>query len=155
MHFRIQGLDLAPFRDLFGLSDEALAARCARRERVDAKPGYPDRVTLTDAEPGQSVLLVNYVHQDNATPYHASHAIFVRESEAQRYDRVDEIPESLRTRVLSVRAFDADHLMVDADLSEGRVAETLIGQYFERRDVAYLDIHYAKRGCFACRVTRV
>lgn len=154
MDFRIRGLDPAPFQHLFGLPDDALAAHGARRERADAKPGYPDRVALTDAEPGESLLLVNYVHQDTSTPYRASHAIFVREGRPDRYDRINEIPESLRTRMLSVRAFDGDDMMVEADLVDGRVVESLIAEYLGREDVAYLDVHYAKRGCYACRVTR-
>ena len=154
MDFRIRGLDPAAFRHLVGLPDEALAAHGARRERADAKPGFPDRIGLTDAEPGEPLLLVNYVHQDTTTPYRASHAIFVREGGAERYDRVNEIPESLRTRMLSVRAFDGDDMMIEADLVDGRAVETLIAEYLGREDVAYLDVHYARRGCFACRVTR-
>jgi len=154
MDFRIRGLDPAPFQHLFGLPDDALAAQGARRERADAKPGYPDRIALTDAEPGESLLLVNHVHQDTTTPYRSSHAIFVRERPAQCYDRVNEIPESLRTRILSVRAFDGEDMMVEADLVDGRVVEGLIAEYLGREDVSYLDVHYAKRGCFACRVTR-
>lgn len=154
MDFRIRGLDPALFQPLFGLPDDELAARGARRERADAKPGYPDRIALTDADPGETLLLVNYLHQDSATPYRASHAVFVREGEVERYDRVNEVPESLRSRVLSVRAFDSGDMMVEADLSPGREVEALIDAYLGRADVAYLDVHYAKRGCFACRVTR-
>jgi hypothetical protein len=154
MDFRIQGLDPAAFRHLFGLPDDVLAAHGARREHADAKPGYPDRIALTDAEPGESLLLVNYVHQDTPTPYRASHAVFVREGDTARFDRVNEVPPSLRTRTLSVRAFDANDMMVDADLAQGERVEALIDDYLGREDVAYLDVHYAKRGCFACRVTR-
>src|SRR5262249_26987467 len=60
MSFRITGLSPDPFRPLFGLPDEELARHGARRYRADAKPGYPDRVELRDAEPGETLLLVNY-----------------------------------------------------------------------------------------------
>jgi hypothetical protein len=43
---------------------------------------------------------------------------------------------------------------VDADVVDGAEAEPLIERYLARGDVAYLHIHYARRGCFACRVDR-
>jgi hypothetical protein len=155
MSFRITGLDPAPFVELFGLDDRALAAREIKRYVADSKPGFPDRIELRDAEPGESVLLLNYTHQPAPTPYRASHAIFVREGARRAYDRMGEIPDALRSRVISLRAFDADHLMVDADLTDGRALEGLIERLFEDPRVRYLHAHYAKRGCYAARIERV
>ena len=45
-------------------------------------------------------------------------------------DAVGEIPEQLRKRLLSVRAFDASGMMVDADVIEGRLLEEMIGRFF-------------------------
>src|ERR1700733_9967790 len=115
MSFRITGLSNEPFKSLFGLTDNELAARGAKRYVADAKPGFPDRIELRDAEPGESVILVNHVHQPADTPYHASHAIFVLEGAAETYDRIDEVPEVLRPRMISLRAFGASHMIVDAD----------------------------------------
>ncbi len=154
MSFRITGLDRAPFAHLFGLSDHALAACGARRTIADSKPGFPDRIEIRDAEPGERLLLVNYMHQPANTPYRASHAIFVLEGAGARYDRVDEIPESLRLRPISLRAFDQDHLMVDADLADGRELGGLIERFLADSRVAYLQAHYARRGCYAARVER-
>jgi len=95
MSFRILGLEPARFRPLFGLSDRELAVLGAKRLIADSKPGFPDRVEIRDAEPGQSVLLLNYTHQPADTPYRASHAIFVLEGAEKRYDRVGEIPDPL------------------------------------------------------------
>jgi hypothetical protein len=155
MSFRITGLDPAPFVELFGLDDRALAARQIKRYVADSKPGFHDRIELRDAEPGESVLLLNYTHQPAPTPYRASHAIFVREGARTAYDRMGEIPDALRSRVISLRAFDADHLMVDADLADGRALEGLIERLFEDPRVRYLHAHYAKRGCYAARIERV
>ena len=116
-----------PFRNLFGLSDEKLAKLNVKRVVADAKPGYPDRVELRDAEPGETLLLLNYLHQPADTPYRASHAIFVREGAATAYEGVDETPECLRLRPISLRAFDAAGMMVDADLASGREVEAAIG----------------------------
>jgi Protein of unknown function (DUF1203) len=154
MGFRITGLPPALFQHLFSLSDDQLAHRGAKRYVARQRPGIPDRIELRDAMPGESVLLVNHVHQPAATPYHASHAIFVLEHAGEAYDRVDHIPEVLRPRVLSLRAFDAAHMMVNADLVDGGQVETLIERMLGNPAVDYVHAHYAKQGCFACRIER-
>jgi hypothetical protein len=154
MSFRITGLSADQFRPLFGLSDEELAARGARRVVADAKPGFPDRIALSDAEPGERLLLVNFTHQPADNPFRASHAIFVRENACQTYDRIDEVPEALRSRLISLRAFDASDMMVDADAVDGRELETAVARLFASPEVKYIQAHYAKRGCYAARVER-
>jgi hypothetical protein len=79
MPFQITGLDASPFRRFYGLSDEELHSLGVKRFIADKKPGFPDRIELRDAEQGEAVLLLNYLHQPADTPYKASHAIFVRE----------------------------------------------------------------------------
>jgi hypothetical protein len=154
MSFRIQGLSPAPFRHLYGLSDEALATRGARRYAVDRRPGFPDRIEVRDLEPGETALLVNYVHQPAANPYSAAHAIFVREGAERAYDRVGDIPEVMRIRPISLRAFGSDDYMLDADLVDGSDLAALIARFFADPRVAYLHAHYARRGCFAARIDR-
>ena len=154
MSFRVIGLDPAPFRHLYGMSEEELAARGVRRCIADSKPGFPDRVELRDAEPGERLLLLNFVHQPAATPFRASHAIFVREGAEKAFDQVDAIPEPMRVRPISLRAFDRNHDMRDADLVDGRELPLLIERFFSDPGVEYLQAHYAKRGCFAARIER-
>ncbi|HEX5182713.1 MAG TPA: DUF1203 domain-containing protein [Allosphingosinicella sp.] len=152
--FRVTGLSPEPFRPLFGLSDGALARHGARRYRADAKPGFPDRIEISDAEPGETLLLVNFVHQPADSPYRASHAIFVREREIAPTDLVDDIPPAMRVRPLSLRAFDAAGMMVDGDLVDGGEAEALIERFLADPAVAYIHAHYARRGCYAGRIDR-
>ena len=154
MAFRITGLSPDPFRPLFGLSDAALAARGVQRWTAEPGSRLPDRVELRDAEPGETLLLVNHEHQPAATPYRASHAIFVREGATTAYARDNEVPEAMRSRMLSLRAFDAAHLMVDAELVDGRDAEAAIARLFAQPGVDYIQAHYATRGCYAARIER-
>jgi hypothetical protein len=154
MSFRITGLSPQPFQHLFGLSHEELAKHGARRYVADTKPGYPDRIEVRDAEPGETLILLNYVHQPANNPYHASHAIFVREGAETAYDRTNEIPDAMRLRQISLRAFDADDLMVDADLVDGREMDSVIERLLADPHVAYIQAHYAKRGCYAARIDR-
>ena len=154
MSFRITGLPPAPFSPLFGLSEQELAARQIRRYVAVPGSQFPDRIELRDVSPGQTVLLLNYTHQPAATPYQSSHAIFVREGATTAYDRIDEVPAALRIRTLSLRAFDADGDMVEGDLTEGHEVERLIERFFANPAAAYIQAHYATRGCYAARIER-
>ncbi|MBV8345753.1 MAG: DUF1203 domain-containing protein [Candidatus Eremiobacteraeota bacterium] len=153
-HFRISGLAPAQFTHLYGLGDGALGALGVVPYVVDAKPGFPDRIEMRDLEVGERALLLNYTHLDARSPYRSSHAIFVREAATEPYDRVNEVPEVMRTRALSLRAFDADHMMVDSDLTDGGAIEALIERFFSDPRVAYIHVHNAKPGCYSGRITR-
>ena len=156
MSFRIIGLDPQQFRALYSLDDAGLAKRNIVRVVADAKPGFPCRVAMRDAEVGESLLLLNYEHQPAESPYRSSHAIFVIEDPgAQHFEAVDFVPDVLRIRQLSVRSFDADGMMLDAEIIEGRDLEPLIERLFLDERAAYLQVHNAKRGCYAARVERV
>ena len=155
MSFRITGVSPSAYQPLYGLSDEELAARGAIRYVVDQKPGYPDRVEMREGEIGETVLLVNHFSQLADNPYRASHAIFVREGAVAAYDAVDEVPEVMRGRLLSLRAFDQDDMMVDADVIDGNQIETTIERFFSNPAVKYIHAHNAKRGCYSGRIDRV
>jgi hypothetical protein len=153
MSFRIRGLPATPFADLFSMSDQQLSARAAVRRIAASKPGFPCRISLTDAEVGDEVILVNHEHHAVASPFRASHAIYVRAGE-QQYDAVDRVPPMLRSRLLSLRAFDADGMLVDADVVDGTSLEALIEHQFAQPKTQYLHIHFARPGCYAARVDR-
>jgi hypothetical protein len=153
MDFRITGLDPKPFEPLFAMNGEALARRRALRRVVDSQPGAPCRIALEDVPVGGEVILLNYEHLPVESPYRASHAIYV--SAARRpFDAVNVVPQALRERLLSVRAFDAQGSMLDADIAEGTVVEPLIERLLGLPSVAYLHAHFARRGCFAARIER-
>lgn len=154
MSFRVSGLPVAPFIRFFGLPDAELASHQIVRHTASQSPGFPCRVSLRDAEVGETLLLLNYEHLDVATPYHSSYAIYVREFAEEAQVAVDEIPEVLRRRLLSLRAFDESGMLLDADVIEGRNVEPLIERMFANRKVEYIHVHNAKPGCFAARVDR-
>jgi hypothetical protein len=155
MSYVVSGLPLGPFALLFGLSDEALAEQQIVRMTVDAPIGFPCRVTLEDAQPGETVLLLNYEHQPADTPYRSRHAIFVSERATETRRAVGEIPGALAVRkALSLRAFDAAGMMVDAEIAAGDALEPVIARMFEAPQVAYIHAHNAGRGCYAARIDR-
>jgi hypothetical protein len=155
MHFRIRGLPAEQFAPLFSLSDAELAAEGAVRRTADARdPGYPCRISLTDSHPGDELILVNYEHHAVDSPYRMRFAIYVRSGE-ETFDAVDTIPEQLRKRVLALRAYDADAMMIGHALSDGKELEAAIENLFADGRAAYLHVHFASPGCYAARVDRV
>jgi hypothetical protein len=155
MHFRIRGLPADQFAPLFKLSDDELEARGAVRRIADARaPGYPCRVSLTDSEPGDELILTNFEHHAVASPYRMRFAIYVRRGEVQ-FDAVDTVPEQLRRRTLAVRAFDAASMMVGFELNEGEHLEHGIDRQFANPQARYLHVHFAAPGCYAACVERV
>ncbi len=154
MTYQIQGLDPAPFARLTGLTDEELAAQGAVRMIADANPGFPCRVTLDDARPGEVLLLVNHCSHEGAGPYRATHAIFIGEGarEAARY--VDEIPPALERRILSLRGFDGDGMIRDAALVQPGEADGAVRAMLADPAIDHIDAHNATRGCFAARIER-
>lgn len=152
MAFQVSSLPDS-FAPLFQLTDAELAARGAMRRIVDASPGFPCRVSLRDAAVGETVILTHFEHHAVASPFRASHAIYVREHAVRASPAVDEVPAMLRTRLLSLRAFDRDGLLLEADVVDGREVEPVIERLLAT--AAYVHVHFAKPGCFAARVDRV
>ena len=151
MRFRIRGLEAERFAPLFALDDAALAAQGAMRRRVNY--GAPCRVSLTDAAPGEELILTNFEHHAVASPYRMRFAIFVRPGEAT-FDAVDQVPVQLRRRTLAVRGFDAQGMMTGSELIEGVFVEEAIERQFAEASATYLHVHFAAPGCYAARVER-
>ncbi|KCZ90960.1 DUF1203 domain-containing protein [Hyphomonas jannaschiana] len=154
MSFRIRALPAAPFAGLSGLDEAALSARLIKRLMVDTYPGYPCRVSLEDARPGETVHLLHYTHQEAETPFRASHAIYVRDGVASADLPPGEVPDMIRRRIISLRAFDADGMMVNAEVTDGIDVAACIGTLFRHPSTDYIHLHFAKQGCFAARVDR-
>jgi len=159
MDFRITGLPAEPFQPFFAMSDEELLTHGARRviAKVEDGPTMPPcRVSLRDAESGEVSILLHYPHHVSpASPYRASGPIFVREGVRETASFINHVPQQQRTRLLSVRAYDAAGIMVDAEVIDGTQLEEAIERIFRRDDAAFLHAHNAKRGCYSCRIDRV
>jgi Protein of unknown function (DUF1203) len=153
-HFTVRGLTPEPFQGLFDLSDDELEKRRAKRYIADRKPGFPCRVSLQDAEAGDEVILTNFTHLPSESPYRSTHAVFVRKAATAAAVYTDSLPEMLCSRLLSVRAFDAKDMLVGADVIEGDRTEEVIARFFEDPAVEFLHVHFAKPGCYACRIDR-
>ena len=155
MFYAIQGLPVEPFRPLFGLSDAELTERHIVRMTATSEVGFPCRVLLADAQPGDTLLLLNHEYQPAPTPYQGRHAIFINEAADAPARFVDQVPPVLTLRkAISLRGFDEAGMIVDADVVPGPEVEPLILKLFENPAIAYIHAHNAGRGCFAARIDR-
>lgn len=154
MTYIIRGLDPAEFRPLFSLDDAALAERGIVAKVADMKPGFPCRISLEDAEPGERVLLLNYESHKAETPYRSAYAIYVRDTaRAATYE--NRLPPVMEHRPIALRIFDAAGMLIGADLGRnGAETAAKIESAFENRAAAYIHAHNAMHGCFAAEVRR-
>ena len=154
MSYRIAGLSPELFAHLWPLDEAALHAQSIRRVVADSDRGFPCRVSLDNARAGETLLLLPFQHHDVAGPYRASGPIFVRESAAATHAVRNAIPEQQRSRLLSVRGYDAAGWMHAAEVVEGVELEPLVARMFADPRIAFLHVHNARRGCYACRIDR-
>lgn len=152
--FRFIALPDDVFAPLFEMEDAALHALGSRRLVVDEKPGTPCRVSLEDAEVGETVLLLPFTHHDVTSPYRASGPIFVRLHARRASPKPGEVPAMLRHRLLSLRGYDRGGMMVAAEVAEGTALEPVLERMLSQNAVDYVHVHNAKPGCFNCRVER-
>jgi hypothetical protein len=153
--FQITALPIEEFSSLLNQSDAELRTIGARRMVADKKPGFPCRVSLVDAEPGEEVLLVNFTHHDVHSPYHGDGPIFIRVKAETIKLEVSEVPAMIRSRLLSIRGYDSAGMMLIADVVDGSELEEHLGRFFRDPSVEYIHIHNARPGCYNCRVDRV
>jgi len=154
MTYRIESLPSDAYAGLLGLGDEALAERGARRVTADSKPGFPCRVALEDAEPGERLILFNHVSHDVPTPFRTAYAVYVREQPGDSVCFIDETPPVFDGRILSLRGFDREGMLQEAVLAQPGEADSKIRALFERARIAEIHAHCAAAGCFAAKIVR-
>ena len=153
MTYRIEGLAPEAFESLFSMLDGELAAQNAVRVTADSPTGYPCRVSLQDAAPGEELILLNHVSHDVPTPFRTAYAIYVRrDAAAAAY--ADETPDYLNRRTLSLRGFDGAGMLKDGRLAMPGEADAGIRALFERPEIATIHAHSATYGCFLARIER-
>ncbi|MBG9590186.1 DUF1203 domain-containing protein [Cytobacillus firmus] len=153
--FQIIALQEKEFNNLFLMNEEALKNIGAVKMIANKKPGYPCRVSLKDAEVGEEVILLNYQYHCVNSPYKANGPIFIRKGATTAKLDVNEIPDMLYHRYLSVRGYNTDSMMVEAMVTEGVNLSRNIDKIFDNKEVEYIHILNAKPGCYNCLVKRV
>jgi hypothetical protein len=154
-NFKINALSHRQFSNLFSLSNEELKNIGAIKMIVDANPGFPCRVSLQDAPVGEEVLLLPFQHQKTTSPYQAIGPIFVRKNTVEAALAINEIPTMLLHRLLSLRCYNKEGIMINASVVEGKFVGETMQELFTENEIAYVHIHNAKPGCYNCVAVRV
>ena len=122
---------------------------------ADAKPSFPCRQCLRDAEIGEELLLVSYDPFDVDSPYRSASPIFLHRAPCAPPVDLGVLPVQLTARQLSVRAFDAEASMIDAAIVHGDLLDETLARMLDDAACDHVHVHNASRGCWAVRVDRV
>ena len=152
--FKISAIE-NDFNHFFNLSKEELQSKGAVKMIVDEKPGYPCRVSLEDAEIGEEVILFPFQHHITDSPYQSNGPIFIRKDVKSVELAINEIPRMLLHRLLSLRVFDQNGMMIDAITIEGDRLKDQIQVIFTNISALYIQIHNSSPGCYNCQVNRM
>jgi hypothetical protein len=156
MTYKITGISPETFNHLIGADEASLAALGAVRVTAEADKGWPCRISLEDAKAGESLILLNHVSHDVATPYRSAYAIYIRENTgaATAAEYRDETPPVFEGRPIALRAFDVDGMLRTAVLALPGEADTKIRMLFGADEISYIHAHNAAHGCFSAKVER-
>ena len=118
--------------------------------------GMPCRRCLQDGQVGETMYLIPYnpfPADAKDSPYQGPGPIYVHARECGKYEG-SEVPEQQRKRLLSLRAYDGEHMMVDQAVLKGEELGAKVGRMLEGQEVEYVNVHNAGPGCFAVRIER-
>ena len=153
-NFQIHSINAEEINSLLNLGENELKKLNIVKSIVDEKPGYPCRLSLQDAEIGEEVLLFTYEHHKVKSPYQSSGPIFIRTNAKKAALPKNEIPLMLRHRLLSLRIYDKDAMMIDARTVKGDILEDTLQDILTNTQVEYMHIHNSGPGCYNCLVNR-
>lgn len=136
------------------LPAELTIGEAAVRLTVDEPNSYPCRRCLTDAEVGEQALLISYDPFLADSVYRGEGPIFIHAENCKAFGGEPAVPEQLRSRLLSLRAYDGHQMMSASEVIEGRDLEVTVDRLFADETVAFIHAHNARPGCFAARIDR-
>src|SRR6266481_985787 len=118
----------------------------SRSKRISPDLDYRSRQSKTSGVIALSSLI-----------YWTPSPIFLHAEPCERFERADIVPEIVRHRLVSVRAYDADDMCIYdvGDVCDGTDVERLLDRALADRRTDCVNIHTARPGCFLCRVERI
>jgi hypothetical protein len=128
------------------------AAAPVRRVVADEPRAYPCRRCLRDAEVGEELLLLPYDPFPVASPYAGEGPIFVHADGCPPFEDDGRVPHLVERRVsMSVRAYDASGMLVDADVMTGEEVGERAAAMLEV-GAEFVHVHNARPGCYMCTI---
>lgn len=118
---------------------------------------FPCRHCLEETPAGELGLLLHFDPKRPGGVYGHGTAIFLCATDCVAFDAVDAVPEIVASRDVVLRAYAADGRMLYAanrPVTDGRHAEA-IREVFADPEVALINVHALRAGCFLCHVERM
>ena len=110
---------------------------------------------LIHAEGGDALVLASYDPFTVRSPYAGDGPVFVHADGCEPFAPAPgKLSEQLAGRVLSVRAYDEDAMMVEARVLRGEGFAEHAAERLDDERVAFPHAHFAGPGCVAVRVDR-
>ena len=129
------------------------AALGAHRRLAEGRE--PCRRCLRDTEPGEPLVLASYDPFTRRSPYAGEGPVFVHADGCEPFRPVPgAVSQQVGGRVLSLRAYDGEAMMTEAEVIEGERFAERASALLGGEGVAFLHAHFAGPGCFAFRVDR-
>ena len=143
--------------------------RAARAHRIDpwgnvarflpaVDRSAPCRHCMRGTHPGGDLLLLKFspFAANSPSPYAERGPIFLCGDECAPYAAHSRLPETVTTRQVNIRAYDAADLMLygHSQLADGTEAEGVVARLLEDATVRKVHIRTALHGCFLCAVER-
>jgi hypothetical protein len=121
---------------------------------ADSPEGYPCRLCLRWAQPGERLILFPFASIAPGRPYSESGPIFVHAERCERYRLTNEFPAEFR-RGRAIRAYDSEQNMIAGEVVNGNEPEAVIEKLLQNQETAFLQVRSASRGCYTMGIERV
>ena len=121
---------------------------------TDSPTGYPCRHCLRWAQPGERMILFPFAAMAPGRPYSESGPIFVHAEACEPYSVTDEFPADFR-KGRSLRAYNAGHDLVAAEVANGEGPEPVIDRFLQKPETAFIHVRSASHGCYTMEIERV
>jgi hypothetical protein len=114
---------------------------------------FPVRCCLHDATAEEGVLLLSIQPRSGESPYAAPGPVYIHRDRCAGYHPPKgDVPQILRGRTLSLRGYTDEHMITGTAVVAGDDVETAAPQLLAVPGTAYLFVHFAGPGCYACRI---
>ncbi len=159
------GIRILPLPEAYlaRVREQGLDAQGQPVRRFVSAGGDPCRDALRRSRPGEEVILASYgpFEGSGPNPYREFGPVFLlAEPETAPIDRAtlpvrgDHPDRYFGDGPLAFRAYDAGGDIIDGALGRTEDVEATVGRFLASPQVAHVDVRFAIRGCFACRVVR-
>ena len=113
---------------------------------------YPVRCCLRRVRGDEGVVLLSARPRTADSPYAAAGPVYLHADRCDGFHDHGSLPPMLHGSTLSLRGYDAGHMITGTAVVTSDHLEAAALELLQAPGVAYVFVHYAGPGCYACRV---